>query len=56
MSAAIIGTVERGVGLAWLDNYPQAIQSVTLEQVNGAIRKYVDPQKMVLVKAGTFSK
>ncbi|WP_313644278.1 pitrilysin family protein [Stenotrophomonas sp.] len=56
MSAAIIGTVERGVGLAWLDNYPQAIQSVTLQQVNGVIRKYVDPQKMVLVKAGTFKK
>ena len=56
MSAAIIGTVERGVGLEWLDRYPQMIQSVTLEQVNGAIRRHLDPQRMLLVKAGTFGK
>lgn len=56
MSAAIIGVVERGVGLEWLDRYPQTIQSLTLAQVNGAIRKYISPRDMVLVKAGTFAK
>ena len=56
MSSAIIDTVDRGIGLKWLDGYPAMVQAVTLEQANGAIRKYLDPKKMVLVKAGTFSK
>ncbi|KRG40116.1 hypothetical protein ARC78_13045 [Stenotrophomonas pictorum JCM 9942] len=56
MASAILGTVERGVGLEWLDNYPSMIESVTREQINTAIRTYIDPKQMVMVKAGTFGK
>jgi zinc protease len=54
MAGAIMQTVERGKNLSWLDDLPKAIDAVTLEQVNTAIKKHLDPQKMVLVEAGTF--
>ena len=54
MAGAIMQTVDRGKNLAWLDELPKAIDAVTLEQVNTAIKKHLDPQKMVLVEAGTF--
>jgi zinc protease len=31
-------------------------EAVTLEQVNAAFRKYIDPEKLAIVKAGDFSK
>jgi zinc protease len=54
VARAILETLNRGKNLSWLDEYPKAIQALTQAQVNGAIRKYVDPEKMVLVKAGTL--
>lgn len=54
MAGAILTMLERGMPLSWLDDLPQAINALTAEQVNAAIRKYVDPQKLVLVEAGTF--
>jgi zinc protease len=53
---AILVTVQRGYDLTWLDEYPKAVSALTVEQVNAAIRKYVDPDKMVLIKAGTIGK
>lgn len=46
--------VERGFDLTWLDEYPKAVNALTVEQVNGAIKKYIAPGKMVLVKAGSI--
>jgi len=54
MAGAIMESLERGVGIEWLDQYPKAVEALTTEQVNAAIRKYLDPEKMVLVKAGTL--
>lgn len=54
IAATILGTVQSGRALDWLDEYPRAVEALTLEQVNGAIRKYLDPEKMVLVMAGTL--
>ncbi len=56
MAEALLMTVVRGQELAWLDAHPGEIEALTLEQVNAAIREHVDPSKMVLVKAGSFSK
>ena len=49
----VMSLLDREMSLSWLDDYPQMVSALTLEQVNGAIRKYLDPKKMVLVKAGT---
>jgi zinc protease len=53
LAAAIQQAVLRGYPVAWLDDYPRAIEALTLDDVNRAIKKHIDPQKMVFVKAGT---
>ncbi len=54
MAQAIRSTIERGKPLSWLDDYPKAVNALTVQQVNDAIKKYLDPNKAVLVEAGTF--
>jgi len=49
----ILTTVNRGLDLTWLDEYPKKIDSVTLDQVNTVIKKHLNPDDMVLIKAGT---
>ena len=46
--------MQRGYDLTWLDEYPKAIQALTVEQVNSVIKKYLDPNKMLLIEAGTI--
>lgn len=53
LAGAIIATVHRGHDIRWLDEYPRAIEALTLEKVNGAIKKHLNPSSMVLIKAGT---
>jgi zinc protease len=40
------------LGVDYIDRYPQIIQSVTVEEVNGAIRKYFRPDQLTVVIAG----
>ena len=54
MAGAILQTVEPGLPLSWLDEYPQHINALTLEQVNAAIKNHIDPDHLVTVKAGTL--
>lgn len=55
MAAALLATVTNGVGIDQIDTYPRRVDALTVEQVNEVIRKYLDPEKMVTVQAGTFS-
>jgi zinc protease len=50
---ALLAAKHRGLDATWLDEYPRRVNALTLEQVNGAIRKHLDPEKMVLIKAGS---
>ena len=54
LSEQLLHCVERGFPLSWLDELPGKIRALTLEQVNGAIQKHLDPARMVTVKAGTL--
>lgn len=54
LAQALLTAVQRGYDLKWLDEYPKAIQALTVEQVNGAIKKHLDPDKMLLIKSGTI--
>ena len=38
-----------------MDDYPAAVEALTLDQVNGTIKEHLDPDKMVIVKAGTVT-
>lgn len=53
LAGALQQAVLRGYPVSWLDDYPRAIEAITLDEVNRAIKKHIDPEKMVLVKAGT---
>jgi zinc protease len=54
LANSILATVERGLPVTWLDQYPQKVDALTLDQVNGAIRKHLSADKLVLIKAGTI--
>jgi zinc protease len=54
LATALLTAVQRGLDVNWLDQYPERVNAVTLEQVNGAIKKYLKPEKMVLIQAGTL--
>lgn len=54
MAENLIAAVNRGYDLTWLDDFPVKINALTNDQVNGAIKKYLKPETMVTVKAGTF--
>lgn len=54
MAGALLAAIERGVGVQWLDEYPRKIDALTTAQVNAAIKKYVKPDSLFLIKAGTI--
>jgi zinc protease len=54
MAGVILDVVERGLEPTWIDEYPDKVAALTLDQVNAAIKKYVDPAKLIIVTAGTF--
>ena len=53
MATTILNTMNRDLPLSFIDEFGHKVNSLTLAQVNGAIKKHLDPDKMVLVKAGT---
>jgi zinc protease len=55
MANQLLLTVNRGLPLTWLDSYPQEIGALTPAQVNAAIKKHLNPEKMVIIKAGTVT-
>jgi zinc protease len=56
MAESILLATNRGQDLTWLDQYPGKIQALTVDQINAAIHKHIDPKKLVMVKVGTFAK
>jgi zinc protease len=50
---SILINIQRGYDVGWLDEYPNAVNALTVTQVNSAIKNHLDPDKMVLVEAGT---
>ena len=55
LAGAMLNAVHRGYDLNWLDEYPGKINALTTAQVNSAIKKYLKPEDMVLIKAGTLT-
>ena len=55
LAQTILETVQRGLELDWIDEYPRRVAALTLDQVNGAIRGHVDPNQLVVIEAGTIA-
>ena len=53
LATSLLLAIQRGKDPSWLDQYPGVIRGLTIEQVNGAIRKHLKPDEMFLIKAGT---
>ena len=53
LAARILSFAQRGYPVTYLDQYPLDIEAVTLESVNANIKKYLDPDKMITVMAGS---
>ena len=51
----MLSAVNRGYNVTWLDEFPAKVEALTDQQVNAAIKKYLKPENMVLVRAGTFA-
>jgi zinc protease len=49
----VLSCAAQGRDLSSIDRYPQDVESVTLDQVNQTLRKYVRPNQFVTVLAGT---
>ncbi len=54
LAAMILNTVRRGLDLSWIDEYPNKVAALKLAQINSVIKKYVKPDKLVTVRAGTL--
>ncbi len=53
LASNILWTAEEGYNKEFIDEYPSIFEKITLSQVNAAIKKYIDPKKLVTVVAGT---
>ena len=53
---ALVAAERFGFGPVYLDEYPERMRKVTLEQVNEAIRKHLHPDKLHVVVAGDLVK
>ena len=42
--------------LAWDADFEEKVKALTAEQVNSAMRKYITPDKITIIKAGDFAK
>lgn len=53
MATALLNAIHRGYDVSWLDEYPRRVNALALEEVNAAIKKHLQPDKMIVVKAGS---
>jgi zinc protease len=56
MTRTILSFVERGLEPSYIEQYPKDIEKVTLKQVNEAIKKYIQLDKMIIIKSGSLDK
>lgn len=54
MAGYVHNLAQRGKDVSYADQYFKDIDALTLNQVNSAIKKYIDLKKLVVVQAGTI--
>jgi zinc protease len=55
LATTLLINVQRGYDVSWLDGYPVAINALTRDQINSAIKNHLNPATMVLVEAGSVA-
>ena len=55
LAAQILSFAERGYSPSYLDEYPKLVEDLSLDKVNSVVKKYIDPENVVTVVAGTVT-
>lgn len=55
LAAALLGQIATGRTMAFSQQLDDQIKSTTLEQVNAALRRYIDPAQLLHIYAGDFA-
>jgi zinc protease len=55
LAGTILSFVERGLEPSYIDQYPKDVDAVTLDEVNQAIKKYIDLDKLIIIKSGSLN-
>lgn len=53
LAGRILSFVQMGRPVSYLDQYPKDLQAIRLEDVNSAIQRYLNPDDMITVMAGS---
>jgi zinc protease len=53
LAGSLLAAIHRGYDETWLDEFPKKINALTTADVNNAIKKYVKPDSLFIVKAGS---
>ncbi|TGV03100.1 M16 family metallopeptidase [Flavivirga rizhaonensis] len=54
LAGVLLSFVERGLEPNYVDQYSKDIEAVTLNEVNNAIKKYIDLNKLIIIKSGSL--
>lgn len=54
LSGTILTFLQRGLEPSYIDQFPKDIEAVTLDQVNGVIKKYIDLNNLIVIKSGSL--
>ena len=56
LARILLSYLQRGLEPDYVTQFPKEIDAVTLEQVNNSIKKYIDLNKLIIIKAGSLEK
>ena len=56
LAGQILTNADRGRPNSYLDKFPELINALTVDQVNNAIKKYIDIDRLVFIAAGSLDK
>ena len=56
LAGQILNNADRGRANNFLDEFPGIINSLTVDQINKTIQKYIDKDKIVFIVAGSLDK
>ncbi|WP_303315317.1 pitrilysin family protein [Flavivirga abyssicola] len=55
LANTLLSFLERGLEPDYIDEYPKDIEVVTLDEVNNVIKKYIDLDKLIIIKSGSLN-
>lgn len=54
MASNILAVVQRGENPDYIYQYPLDLEAITLDEVNSAIKKYIDLNKLIIIESGSL--